>query len=77
MACIGSYWASALMGRIDSYSHWGYAMGNPVLIWPVYNDDGFAGFRSNRVQMFHLGIYGGITKKIGYNGSDSDGADGM
>ena len=23
MVCIGSYWASDLMGRIDSYSHWG------------------------------------------------------
>lgn len=50
----------------DSYSHWGYAIGNPVLISPVYNDDGYARFRSNRVQMFHLGIDGGITEKIDY-----------
>ena len=50
----------------DSYSHWGYAMGNPVLISPVYNDNGYAGFRSNRVQMFHLGIDGSITDKIDY-----------
>ena len=49
-----------------SYSLWGYAMGNPVLISPVYNDDGYAGFRSNRVQMFHLGVDGGITDKIDY-----------
>lgn len=53
------------MGRIDSYSHWGYAMGNPVLISPVY-DDGYAGFRSNSVRMFHDGIDGGITDKIDY-----------
>ena len=66
MVRIGSYWASDLMGRNDSYSHRGYAMGNPVLIWPVYNDDGYAGFRSNRVRMFHLGVDGGITKKIDY-----------
>lgn len=50
----------------DSYTHWGYAIGNPVLISPVYNDDGYARFRSNRVQMYHLGIDGGITKKIDY-----------
>ena len=53
-------------GIYDSYSHWGYAMGNPVLISPVYNDNGYARFRSNRVQMFHLGIDGGITDKIDY-----------
>ena len=50
----------------DSYSHWGYAMGNPVLISPVYNDDGYAGFRSNRVRMFHVGIDGGITSCLDY-----------
>ena len=41
-------------------------MGNPVLISPVYNDDGYAGFRSNRVQMFHVGIDGGITSCLDY-----------
>lgn len=41
-------------------------MGNPVLISPVYNDDGSARFRSNRVQMYHIGIDGGITKQIDY-----------
>lgn len=53
-------------GTYDSYSHWGYAMGSPVLISPAYNDDGYAGFRSNRVRMFHFGIDGGITDKINY-----------
>ena len=50
----------------DSYSHWGYAIGNPVLISPVYNEDGNMRFRSNRVQMFHLGVDGGITRCIDY-----------
>jgi len=50
----------------DSYTHWGYAIGNPVLVSPVYNDDNYPRFRSNRVQMFHLGIDGGITEKIDY-----------
>lgn len=61
-----SFLALDLMGRFDSYTHWGYAMGNPVLIWPVYNDDGYAGFRSNRVRMFHVGIDGGITLCLDY-----------
>ena len=66
MVRIGSYCASDLMGRNDLYSHWGYAMGNPVLISPVYNDDGYAGFRSNRVRMYHIGIDGGISKQLDY-----------
>lgn len=50
----------------DSYSHWGYAIGNPVLISPVYNSDKSNRFLSNRVQMFHLGVDGGITSNIDY-----------
>lgn len=48
----------------DSYTHHGYAIGNPVLISPVYY--GSDRFRSNRVQMFHLGVDGGITRCIDY-----------
>ena len=47
------------------YTHHGYAIGNPVLISPVYNGAGNR-FRSNRVQMFHLGVDGGITDDIDY-----------
>jgi len=53
-------------GIYSSYSHWGYAMGNPVLISPAYNKEGDNRFRSNRVQMFHLGVDGGITDDIDY-----------
>lgn len=49
-----------------SYSHYGYAIGNPVLISPAYNPNGSNRFRSNRVQMLHLGIEGGITNCIDY-----------
>ena len=52
-------------GIYTSYSHHGYAIGNPVLISPVYNDKG-NGFRSDRVRMFHLGVDGGITDDIDY-----------
>ena len=48
----------------DSYTHHGYAIGNPVLISPIYYDGDQ--FRSNRVQMFHLGVDGGITRCIDY-----------
>lgn len=53
-------------GIYSSYTHHGYAIGNPALISPAYNDDNSNRFRSNRVQMFHLGIDGGITQNIDY-----------
>lgn len=53
-------------GIYDSYTHWGYAMGTPVLISPAYNTDNTNRFRSNRVQMVHLGVDGSITDKIDY-----------
>ena len=53
-------------GIYSSYTHHGYAIGNPVLVSPVYNADNSNRFRSNRVQMFHLGVDGGITDNIDY-----------
>ena len=50
----------------SSYTHWGYAIGNPVLVSPVYNAGNYNHFRSNRAQMFHLGVDGGITDNIDY-----------
>lgn len=53
--------------QYSSYSFWGYAIGNPVLVSPAYNTTtGGNRFRSNRVQMFHVGIDGSITKKVDY-----------
>lgn len=48
----------------ESYTHHGYAIGNPVLISPAYYGGDI--FRSNRLQMFHLGVEGGITKSLDY-----------
>lgn len=48
----------------DSYTHYGYAIGNPILISPVYY--GGERFRSCRLQMFHVGVEGGITPYIDY-----------
>ncbi len=53
-------------GIYSSYTHHGNAIGNPVLISPAYNNSTSNSFRSNRVQMFHLGIEGGITKSLDY-----------
>ena len=50
----------------DSYTHWGYAIGNPVLVSPVYNGDDDQRFKSNRLLMFHAGIDGGIGSCYGY-----------
>ena len=52
-------------GIYSSYSHHGYAIGNPVLVSPAYYENGNR-FRSNRAQMFHLGVDGGITDNIDY-----------
>ena len=70
----GMYVIEEVDGRDDMYNHhiytsdthWGYSMGSPIMISPVYNDDKSNRFRSNRVQMFHLGIDGDITDNICY-----------
>lgn len=54
-------------GIYQSYTHSGFAIGNPVLISPLYTDsNGSIKFTGNRVQMFHLGVDGNITPSIGY-----------
>ena len=50
----------------DSYSMWGYAIGNPAFISPVYNDDDSQVFKSNRLIMVHAGLSGGIGSHFDY-----------
>lgn len=50
----------------DSYSHWGYAIGSPMPVSPVYNADGDQRFKSNRLLMFHAGIDGCIGPRFDY-----------
>ena len=50
----------------DSYTHWGYVIGNPVIVSPIYNKNYSERIRSNRVQMFHLGVDGSLTDNIDY-----------
>ena len=50
----------------DSYSMYGYALGSPILVSPVYNSDGNQRFRSNRVLMYHIGFDGELGARWGY-----------
>ena len=40
------------------WQHWGMGIGNPLVMSPIYNDDGEIVFKSNRLQGHHLGIMG-------------------
>lgn len=49
-----------------SYSNFGYNNGSPILVSPLYNEDGDLSLKSNRALSFHLGIDGNITERISY-----------
>ena len=49
-----------------AYDHYGMAFGNPLLVSPIYNKDGYADFRDNRVKAWHLGVNGEITDHLSY-----------
>lgn len=50
----------------NGYSHHGMSMGTPLLMSPIYNRDGYLGFVDNRVQAYHLGIEGDISRRLDY-----------
>ena len=50
----------------DSYAHYGMTPGNALITSPIYNKDGYTGFRDNRVKAWHLGINGEITDRLSY-----------
>lgn len=51
-------------GSYRSYTHWGYGMGNPLVLSPVYNQDGTLDYRSNRILAFHLGVDGTVGEQV-------------
>ena len=63
-----------ISGRDDYYNHhvygawqhWGQAMGNPLLLSPIYNSDGKLEFKYNRLYALHFGISGNPTTEIAY-----------
>lgn len=48
------------------WQHWGMAIGNPLLISPIYNSNGTITFRHSRIKATHIGVAGNPTKKIHY-----------
>lgn len=47
-------------------SYFGRALGNPLLLSPEYNSDGYLGFRSNRIFALHTGISGSFSDRFQY-----------
>ena len=50
----------------DSYTHYGMTPGNALITSPIYNKDGYTGFRDNRVKAWHLGVNGELNHHLSY-----------
>ena len=50
----------------NGWVHRGHTIGNPLLLSPGYNGDGYLGFKSSRVEALHIGIDGYITREFDY-----------
>lgn len=50
----------------QSWHHQGQAMGNPLLVSPVYNLNGSLNFRSNRIKSHHVGFDGNPSEQWYY-----------
>lgn len=50
----------------DTYAHYGMAFGNPLIVSPIYNKEGYTSFRDNRIKAWHLGVNGEITDCLSY-----------
>lgn len=48
------------------WQHWGMGMGNPLLISPIYNNDGRIEFKHNRIVAHHFGVSGQPCTELGY-----------
>lgn len=44
----------------SGWSHWGQALGNPLITSPLYNKNNLLSFANNRVRAFHGGVKGEI-----------------
>ena len=49
-----------------AWQHWGQALGNPLLLSPIYNTDGVLMFYYNRVRALHVGIEGDPLPTLHY-----------
>ncbi|MDR1937797.1 MAG: capsule assembly Wzi family protein [Tannerellaceae bacterium] len=53
-------------GLYSGWQHWGMAIGNPLLVSPIYNTDGSIVFKSNRIIAHHLGFSGQPASEVNY-----------
>jgi len=53
-------------GIYVSWAHWGQALGNPLLMSPIYNSDHTLTFQSNRMTARHLGLSGHPFHDLSY-----------
>ncbi len=53
-------------GTYTGWHHAGYAMGNPLLISPIYNVGSEISFLHNRIKANHFGVCGQPTSYLGY-----------
>ena len=53
-------------GYYNSYTNYGFAIGNPFSKEPIYNLDGSLTFNNNRVRGFHAAVKGNITDNLDY-----------
>ena len=49
-----------------AWQHAGFALGHPLLLSPIYNENGNIAFRDNRVRAHHIGLEGQPTQEISY-----------
>lgn len=48
------------------WQHWGMGIGNPLIISPLFNNDGTLGFKYNRIKGHHFGISGRPIDELYY-----------
>ena len=48
------------------WQHWGQAIGNPLLLSPIYNENHQLEFFHNRILSHHIGISGNPTSDVHY-----------
>jgi hypothetical protein len=47
-------------------SYFGYSMGTPLFLAPMYNNDGTVNFKGTRIAAFHLGFSGNLSDRLTY-----------
>lgn len=53
-------------GLYAGWQHWGQAIGNPLFISPLYDNDGKLAFKYNRFKAHHVGLSGNPLRNLHY-----------